>query len=120
MTQLVGIGWKSRAIALLHGNQSATGALVVAMLGRMVNPPCFAIANENYPKIDKAGNIHLLYKANLVEQWKIVQEPILQFRDRFRHLADALDLSDADRIAMFDELKKFIVRDERVVSNLGG
>ena len=118
MTELIGVGWKARAIALLHGNQCATGALVVAMLGRKVNPPCFAVVNDNYPRINEAGFIELLYKPSLIEPWRIVREPILDFRDRFRHLADALDLTDQDRIGMFDELKKFIVRDERAVSNL--
>ena len=120
MTAIIGASWKQRAIALLHGNQCATGALVVAILGRKVNPPCFAVASVQggYPRILKNGNVKLLFKATLNAPWKFVEEPVEQFRDRFRHLADALDISDQERIAMFEELKKFIVHDERVVSNI--
>lgn len=119
---LVGVNWKSRAIALLHGNKSMTGCLLIAVLGRKVNPPCIAPANieTGYPRILKDGRVQFLYKATLQSEWAFDYEPVIEMRDRFRHLADALDLSDSDRIAMFDELKRFLVKDERVISKLEG
>ncbi len=139
MTELIGVNWKLRAIALTKGNKSLMGALVIAMLGRKCNPPCFAPASfgsdvpadlpqadfsegewcgvkKGYPWIDKQGFVRMVYRSSLTSPWTIGHEHVTDFRDRFRRLADMLDLSDADRVAMFDEVKKFLVRDERAVS----
>ena len=39
-------------------------------------------------------------------------------RDEFRKLADHCKLTDQDREALFDELRKWIARDDRAISNL--
>jgi len=55
--------------------------------------------------------------------WAMTQKYIgttLEFRDMFRRLADAAKLTDAERIEFFTEIGKFIGKDERVRTSLGG
>jgi hypothetical protein len=44
----------------------------------------------------------------------------LLYRDTFRRLADLLKFTDADRVELFTELSKFIGKDDRVRTDLGG
>lgn len=109
--------WQYRAIAYCHGNKSQIGALIVAILGRKVNPPCFHPYGMN---ISEDGIVTALYKPTLNEPWRVqrVYENVQQFTDIFRGLADALQLDDAERMAMFDEIRKFVRIDRRVKTNL--
>lgn len=109
--------WQFKVVAYTRGNQSQLGALIVAMLGRKVNPPCF---NPLGVKITKAGQVVALYKRDVRSKWspEMIYENVEAMNVVFRGLAAELKLSDAETEAMFSELRKFVRKDERAVSTL--
>lgn len=109
--------WQYRAITYAHGNKSELGALIIAIMGRTVNPPCF---HPGGAKITAEGIVIGLFRKELGQDWqpRKIYENVQAFTDIFRGLADALDLNDGERLAMFEEVRKFIRTDERVVSQL--
>ena len=106
--------WQYRAIEFCHGNQSQLGAFLIAMMGRKVNPPCF---HPRGVKINLEGNVLALYRGTAKDKWRVeFVYHVSELVSLFRGLAEKLELSDAERVAMFDELRKFIFKDERAVS----
>lgn len=104
--------WQKRAIRATNGNKSLLGCFVLAILGFQngIKPPRFG----RTAFIDKDG---ILYSNMQAEDGKMYKNhclgPVAEVRDNFRGLADHLKLSDAERNAMFDELKKWISHDAR-------
>lgn len=104
--------WQKRAIRATDGNKTLIGCFVLAILGFQhgIKPPRFG----KTATIDKDG---ILYSNMQDKDGKVFQNhclgPIGDVRDNFRGLADHLKLSDAERNAMFDELKKWISHDVR-------
>lgn len=102
------LSWQARAIQLTGGNRTMAGAVILAMLGRATTRPHFG--RQGF--IDAQG----IVRSSLVARhtgWH-PNVPIcdkITLRDTFRKIADELKLSDQDRIAMFDELKKWIAKD---------
>ena len=109
--------WLYRAIALMHGNKSTLGALVIAISGRRVNPPCF---HPGGMIIRRNGSIDMLYNDGAGFRKRTVFPDVQDLNNLFRGLAAELNLSEAEREDMFAELRKFCIKDERVVSNLDG
>jgi hypothetical protein len=107
--------WQYQAIAYLHGGKSQLGALTLAIMGRKIRAPCFSPAGA---KITKDGQVVALYKRSDTEHWRPerVYDDVAAFVDVFRGLADALKLDDVQRELMFNEIRKFIVTDERANS----
>ena len=104
--------WQARAVEATGGNTSRLGCLVLAILGWQHGrkPPRFGstavilkdgTVMSNFQ--NKAGNMF----AN--QAICTVQEMV----DSFRGLADHLKLNDIDRLAMFEELRKWIREDKR-------
>lgn len=121
--------WQYKAIAYTHGNQSQLGALVIAMLQRNRGAPCFLPAGRSIvvDGVSMDGGITITADGRCVVTYlagngdpprREVLYSTTELQDIFRGLADVLELTDNERMAMFDELKKFIVKDLRVVSNL--
>lgn len=101
--------WQDRAIEHTGGNKSMAGAVLLAMLGRATSRPHFGRSGW----IDKQGMV----RSNLMsvnQGWhpQVVICDKITMRDTFRKIADELKLSDVDRIAMFDELRKWFAKDE--------
>ena len=109
--------WLYRAIALLHGNKSKLGALVIAIAGRKVNAPCF---HPGGMKIKRDGSIMALYNDGSGFKARVVCHTVDELNDMFRGLAAELKMDEAQREDMFAELRKFCIKDERVTSNLDG
>ena len=109
--------WQYRAVAYTHANKSQVGALLVAILGRKCAPPCFHIGGA---KIDKAGRIRALYNDGHGYRVRRVYENVEELNNVFRGLAAALEFTDAEREALFQEIRRWIISDERAVSNLDG
>lgn len=109
--------WQYRAIAFLHANQSKPGAFLIATLGRLSGPPYF---HTQGAKIDRKGRVMALY--NDGSGFKIVEgfESVDVLNDVFRGLAGELNFTEGERVALFDELRRFIIKDERATSNLDG
>lgn len=110
--------WQYRAVEYTHANQSIIGALLVAVLGRYSNPPCF---HPRGGKITKDGIVLALYKGRTDRQYRVerVYENVEEFTNAFRGLAAAIGMTDTEQKAMFDEVRKWIFKDDRAVSTLG-
>lgn len=108
-------GWKGKAIVATRGNQSRLGCMVICMLGYLPkNPPrmrgLIVITVDGRTLVDCELNNGAGYLATDIGH-------IDEVRDNFRRLADHLKLEDKDRIAMFDELRKWIKVDMRASSD---
>ncbi len=106
--------WKVRAVRATKGNQSRLGCTVICMLGYSpLNPPRMrgtaVIGVDGIVVVDMELRNGLGFLATPVGH-------IHEIRDNMRGLADHLKLSDSERNAMFDELRKWISRDFRATS----
>ncbi len=104
--------WRYRAILALRGNQTQLGCVLIAVLRRshLHGPPkyaeralitrdgvvCAKHMNANGRTFDLVA---IMTVKNLVDEW--------------HRLADKIKATDAERPEMFDELRKWIVRDDR-------
>lgn len=132
---ILGRGWRERAIIETRGNQTELGAVLIAVLGKAPdNPPRIVglgritkdgllIAsfqhkdghvtfwNVNRPWLDDEGkqpNPRYVAGENPVCFGKVGD-----VTDAFRRLADRLQLSDAERVEMLGEFRKWIAKDDR-------
>lgn len=109
--------WQSRVVAKTGGNQSELGCFVLAALGWQHGrkPPRFG----STARIDKSGILHsnVQTKDGTVYRDQAMR-PVQEVIDNFRGLADELHLNDLDRKALFDELRKWIHKDDRVHSTI--
>lgn len=114
--------WDYKAILYLHGPRSQLGSLIIAILGRIQHPPAFmpimpvsSIEDIGGMKITAEGACLVQFKASAAAEWReeCIYPTVQQMTDVFRGLADALKLDDAQTIAMFDAVKKFVRVDER-------
>ena len=107
-----GTHWKTRAVRETGGNKTLMGCFVLAILGLQhgIKPPRFgsrAYINAEGLLFSNAQNADVrMYRNECLG-------PIQAVVDSFRGLADHLNLDDHERVAMFDELKKWIVHDAR-------
>lgn len=110
--------WQYRAISYAQGAQSRTGAFLLAVLGRKVKPPYIHTGGA---KIKPNGNVVVLYKKDdrSPVRPEVVYVTVEGLNMAFRGLAEAIKADDAETEAMFSEIRKFIIRDERATSNLG-
>lgn len=94
---------------------TTTGSVVMAMLAKVPkNGPAFG------QTCDILTNGIVITPHRINGTWT-EQRPvgtILAVRDNMRRLADHCKLSDPEREALFDELRKWVRRDYRAVSEL--
>jgi len=103
--------WRYRAISATKGNQTQLGAVLLAVLGKApTGVPKFVgsatITSDGYITanfIDKSGTYHTGAFVCDVED----------LQRNFSGLADHLNFSDADRIAMFTKVREWIFKDYR-------
>ena len=109
--------WQYRALAYCHASQSQVGLFLIAMLGRKrLNGPTFHTYGY---KITTDGRVLIPYRSGPNGQWRIENIwSVAAMVGLFRGLCEALKLTDAERIAMFDELRKFCISDARAVSGI--
>lgn len=108
--------WQFRAVEYTHGNKSIIGALVVAILGRKVNPPCF---HPGGARITADGRVLALFNSGQGFKVQLVYSNVAEFTNAFRGLAAELKLTDAEQEDMFAEVRKWILKDDRVRSTIG-
>lgn len=103
--------WKLRAIKATRGNQTFTGVLLLAVLGRAAsNAPRIVSAGM----IDKSGGVFAFYQhrpEDAARMRKLCE--IGEYIDRFRFLSDHILCTDVDREEMFREVKMWIAEDHR-------
>jgi len=106
--------WRYRTIDALRGNQSPLGTVLLAVLGRQQSR-LPRLGTQAY--IDAAGIVHVdFWDEHGDHKPASPLNSVKELTDSFRYLADELKLSDADREAMFGELRKWIKRDYRIAS----
>ena len=105
--------WKSRAIVATHGNQSFTGCLLLAILGRASeNPPRVVSGGE----IDGSGGVWAVWQGRGEHPGRARLRKlcdIKEYTDRFRYLDEHLKLTDQERQEMWFEIKAWITTDHR-------
>lgn len=110
--------WQYRAVALLRGNQTLPGCILLAALGLAAsNPPTLgltAVIDEDgflYSDfVDRERNVHEALRIGAVED--VV--------NAFRRVIDELHLNDGEVKELFDTIRKWIERDERAINNMAG
>lgn len=122
--------WQARALSAAGGHM---GAVVISVLAhtyddamptllRIVFPGFTSIAAPFYcsaAKVNKAGQVvaDVVSKSGEIVKDAKVFDSEIALRDAFRHLADRLKLSDADRIEMFKCAQRWVVADRRLDPN---
>jgi hypothetical protein len=108
--------WQGRAIEATKGTQSRLGGILCAAL------------NTNRTELPRFGTSATIDQQGRVWSSFTTRQGILHLRalvctvdelvSNFRGLADHLKLKDADRVALFDKLRGWVTKDERVKSVL--
>jgi hypothetical protein len=109
--------WQYRCIEATRGNQTMLGAVIIAMLGKQSkHPPRFWTGGAT---IDKDGNItSQLQKRD--GSWHHVSIGTAQdFGTELNRLADTCKLDGVERLKLFEEAQKWVVKDHRATSHLG-
>ncbi len=102
--------WTWRVVRASLG--TTTGLIVMAILAKV---PKVGMAVGKTAEIRLDGLVETEVRKN--GKWgKTVIGDIVAVRDNFRRLADHCKLNDADRNALFDELRKWIYKDHRATS----
>ncbi len=103
--------WRVRAVRASIG--TTTGMIVLAILARQPkNGPAFSNTCDILPDGKVVSNVRRYGQWGQPEVIGTVET----VRDNMRRLADHCKFSDADRLAMFDELRKWIRKDFRARS----
>lgn len=111
--------WQFKVLSFCHDHPTwaETGFILVGVMGRFKKPPYW------HPRgitISAAGEVIGLYKARADQPIRVARmfESVAELVERFRRLADEARLEDYERVAMFDELKKWVVEDKRAQSEI--
>lgn len=117
--------WQAKALAAAEGK---TGAVMLSVLAHNFEDQlmriCRAIGFSTFlpaPYLESAGRVakngSVIAKVrgrDGVLRWQRLYRNEIQLRDDFRRLADRLRLADADRVELFDAVKRWIVADRRL------
>jgi len=110
-----GRSWKFRVL-LASFPCDPEGAIVRAVLGRnMIRGLCYGLTAV----IDREGIVRSNVRAHDGETYaRMAVGSVIAVRDCFRRIADHCKLDDDERLAFFDELRKWVIKDERSESDL--
>lgn len=104
-------GWYARAIRETKGNQTQLGCLVIALgVEEPKNPPRFSTRGAT---ILADGQFIITAQTHARNHGLTSLGPVENVVGGLRNLADRLKLTDAERIELFDELRKFVRHDYR-------
>lgn len=109
--EIIHMGWRYRAIQHQSGNQTQLGAMVIAVCGKRTSNPPRIMGSAT---IDLDGNVLVTFQSRTgVTHEKFRYCSVQEMCDSFSELADVLRLSDVERIEMFQEVKRWVYKDER-------
>ncbi len=107
--------WQFRVL-LASFPHDPMGSVVRAVLGKWMQR---GMAHGRVARINADGIVLTMVRDRHGRWWKNMPVgSIIVLRDEFRRLADHCRLSDAERNALFEELRKWIAKDERAESGL--
>lgn len=106
--------WQYRAVLACQGNQTRRGCVLLAVIGKPArHPPCFGpsalITPEGYVLsafVNRAGQTHKGAMVNTVEG----------LRSEWNRLADEIGATPEERNEMFDELRRWVAHDYRLLT----
>ena len=111
--------WQFKTLSFCHDHPTwtETGFILIGVMGRFKTPPYW---HPRGIKIMKTGEVFGLYKPRADQGLQLARmfESVEELVSRFRKLADDAKLEDYERLAMFDELKKWVFEDERAQSEI--
>lgn len=105
--------WQYKAIVATRGNQTMLGAIFLQIIGKSAKHPPQIIGTAS---VDEEGLCWtLLRKAHggEIAEGVVCLGELSAIVDEFRRLADHLKLDDAERIELFEELRKWVAVDLR-------
>lgn len=105
--------WQFRAIAHCRGNQTYIGTLLLSVIGRPAkHPPMWGASGE----IDIDGIVWSGFTDRHGNSYaRCPVGPVELVIDKFKALADACKLTEAEAQAMFAEVRKWISVDHRAL-----
>ena len=108
--------WQVRLIEALQGNQSLPGCILIAALGQSRDA-------EGFPRRPSFGSHGIITAGGLLMSKMVDRNgeyrgyqgiaPVAEVIDHFKRYADQLKLKDAEREALFQELRRWIRYDYR-------
>jgi hypothetical protein len=107
-------GWAYRLIEALRGNQTLMGAMVIAIAGRAPHHPP-RILTGAVVSVDGYLMVNFEGRGKPGEALPSVIGQVEAVRDEFRKVCDKIGLPDEERIKFFDEFRKWIVKDWRIL-----
>ena len=112
--------WQFKTLSFCHDRPAEwgeTGLILIGCMGRFKKAPLW---HPRGIKINKDGTVTGLFKPDRSRPYAVTTmfESVPALVERFRRLADEAKLEDYERLAMFDELKKWIVEDKRAKSEI--
>lgn len=107
--------WQFRAIQATKGNQTRMGRIVLSLVGRAPNNPPWCWETGT---IGTDGNVYTFELEKVGDKPKLISLGSVQnMTNGFRWLCDELKFADADREALFGELRKWIASDFRAIND---
>ena len=108
--------WQYRGVKRTRGNQTMMGCLFLAVIGRnAANPPWVESAITILE--DGACLVNFVNRER-TEYTNLKFCHVTDLKDQFNRLADEINATDEERVAMFGELRKFIKEDRRLENDI--
>lgn len=109
--------WQYRAIDRCKGNQTWMGRVLLSALGRVPNnPPWYGLTAV----ISVDGFLFTIFVDKDRHADLACVGEVSKIVDAFKRLADVLDFSEEDTIAMFKEVQRWVSKDYRAINNKEG
>lgn len=110
------LNWRGRGVIVTRGNQTLPGCIFLAVIGKAAsNPPRIVSGAE----IRKDGQVIAAMQSRQMKEGEselLALCDTVLLRDTWNRLADAIQATDDERAEMFDELRKWILKDWRATS----
>lgn len=105
--------WQYKAIVATRGNQTMLGAILLQVIGKQAKNPPRITGTASVDAEGLCWTLLLAQHGTEVAEGLVCLGYIGEIVDEFRRLADFLKLDDAERIELFDELRKWVSVDLR-------
>lgn len=102
--------WQYKAVVACRGNQTLIGTILLTLIDRPAKNPPQVLTTAT---VDEHGLLWAGLRTRRGQEGVALLGSVQDIRDEFRRLADYLKLDDAERIELFEELRKWVAVDLR-------